>query len=86
VKVAKGHIRWFLKVVGHKAITLPPFGVYALQECLEDVRLQKHEAKHWQQYLSMGLVKFYAVYLWLSLRHGYWDNPMEVEAREAEHD
>jgi hypothetical protein len=39
---------------------------------------------HWAQYQRMGAVRFYAVYLWLLLCHGYRDHPMEVEARRAE--
>jgi hypothetical protein len=39
---------------------------------------------HWAQYQRMGAVRFYAVYLWLLLRHGYQNHPMEIEARRAE--
>jgi hypothetical protein len=52
-----------LRSLGFKAITLPPFGIYALPECCGDARLARHEAKHWEQYQRMGVLKFYAVYL-----------------------
>jgi hypothetical protein len=29
----------------------------------------------------MGAVKFYLTYLWQMLRYGYWNSPMEREAR-----
>jgi hypothetical protein len=34
----------------------------------------------------MGAIRFYITYLWLTIRHGYWNNPMEVEARAAQND
>lgn len=84
MKPARGPVRWWLKATGFKAITLPPWGVYALAEHLDDERLQRHEQAHWEQALRMGTPKFYAKYLWYSLRYGYFHNPMEVEARKAE--
>jgi hypothetical protein len=69
---------------GFRAITLPPFGIYALPECCGDARLLRHEQEHWRQYERMGVLKFYAVYLWYSLKYGYRNNPMEIEARKAE--
>jgi hypothetical protein len=77
-------LRWWLKLTGFKAITLPPFGIYALPECCGDARLLRHEQEHWRQYERMGVLKFYAVYLWYSLKYGYRNNPMEIEARKAE--
>jgi len=84
MKQAPKLLAWWLRKVGMVAITLPPIGIYAVQECLEDARLAKHENAHWDQYKRMGLLKFYGLYLWYSLRYGYRNNPMEVEARSAE--
>lgn len=36
--------------------------------------------KQWWKYAIVGFVVLYAFYL---LRDGYWDNPFEVEARQA---
>ena len=44
----------------------------------------KHEMCHVAQIDKHGLVGFYLKYLWYSLRHGYKNNPFEVEARAAE--
>lgn len=63
------------------AITLPPLGIYVKAERMNDEILIRHEMCHWNQYQRMGAVKFYGLYLWYSLRYGYWMNPMEVEAR-----
>jgi hypothetical protein len=77
-------IRWWLALVGHHGITLPPFGIYILAERLADARLVRHELAHWAQYQRMGAIKFYAAYLWGLLRHGYQNHPMELEAQKAE--
>lgn len=81
VKIAKGPIRWFLLKRGFAGITLPPFGIYILKENESDKMLIDHEYVHWKQYERMGAVKFYVKYLYYSMRYGYWNNPMEKEAR-----
>lgn len=77
-------LAWLLRRFGKVAITLPPWGIYVLPEVIVGPRLTKHEQAHWAQYERMGFIKFYTTYLWLTLRHGYRQNPMEIEAREAE--
>jgi hypothetical protein len=77
-------IRWFLRTFGYGGITLPPFAIFILAERINEPGLIRHEQAHWQQYQRMGAVRFYATYLWNNLRHGYRNNPMEIEAREAE--
>ena len=84
IRSAPAPIRWFLKATGFAGITLPPFGIYVLSERLGDMRLRRHEEAHWEQAKRMGTVRWYATYLWYTLRHGYWNNPLEVEAREHE--
>ena len=73
-----------LRLGGFRAITLPPLGIYALPEYVNNIRIERHEQAHWRQYERMGVLKFYAVYLWYSLKYGYRNNPMEIEARAAE--
>jgi hypothetical protein len=77
-------IRWFLRATGYGGITLPPFGIFILAERINETALVRHEQAHWQQAQRMGVVRFYAAYIWYTIRHGYRNNPMEVEAREAE--
>lgn len=79
IKPAPKFLRFLLR--HFDAITLPPFGIYVKAERMNDEILIRHEMCHWAQYQRMGAVKFYAMYLWYSLRYGYWMNPMEVEAR-----
>jgi len=73
-----------LRTFGFRGITLPPFGIYVLAEHIDSERLSRHEMAHWAQYERMGVVRFYVRYVWLTIRHGYRQNPMEVEARAAE--
>ena len=45
----------------------------------------RHELAHVVQYKKYGLVGFLLRYLWYSIRYGYYNNPLEIEARLAEH-
>ena len=83
-KTARGPVRWWLRLTGFGGVCLPPFGIYILAERMDNERLVRHEQAHWAQYERMGFLGFYLTYLWYTIRHGYWNNPMEVEARGAE--
>ena len=76
--------RWFLRTFGYGGITLPPFGIFILAERLDEERLVRHEQAHLEQAQRMGIVRWYLTYARLTMRHGYRNNPLEVEAREAE--
>lgn len=41
-----------------------------------------HEECHTKQYKKYGFFGFLVRYLWDSLKHGYWNNKFEVEARK----
>jgi hypothetical protein len=82
IKEAKHLIRFFLKSTGYAGITLPPFGIYILKERMNDELLKRHELVHWEQYQRMGVIRFCVTYLWYNIRYGYWNNPMEIEARQ----
>jgi hypothetical protein len=85
ISVAKGPVEWWLKKTGYKGITLPPFGIFITEDRIDNERLRKHELAHWKQAQELGVLKFYSKYLWYNLRYGYRENPMEVEARQAEY-
>jgi hypothetical protein len=44
----------------------------------------RHELCHVEQYRRYGVVPFLCLYLWESMRVGYYRNRFEVEARAAE--
>ena len=76
-------IAWLLRRLGRTAITLPPWGVFALPGHEESTVLAMHESVHWEQYKRMGFWRYYVTYLYYQLKYGYADNPMEAEARQA---
>jgi hypothetical protein len=81
---AKGFWRWLLVSMGAAAITMPWRTVYVMEQYLDHEGLVAHEKVHIRQIDRDGAVVFSAKYLWWLGRHGYWDNPYEVEAhREA---
>ena len=51
---------------------------------LQDKKWVKHELCHVQQFKEHGKFLFILKYLYESLRHGYYNNKYEVEARLAE--
>jgi hypothetical protein len=54
------------------------------EEFLSNERWVKHELCHIEQFRRFGFVRFIALYLWESMRSGYYKNKYEVEARQAE--
>ena len=82
IKEAKHLVKLFLIRTGFAGITLPPFGIYILKERINEEVLRKHELVHWSQYEKLGVIGFYVKYLYYSHKYGYWNNPMEVEARQ----
>ncbi len=69
--------RWLLNK-DVNAITLYPFIFY---NGIPTVEVRRHELVHVIQIERIGWLKFYALYLWYSIRKGYWHNPFEEEAR-----
>lgn len=47
-------------------------------------RLLKHERKHVEQYERYGFCGFLWKYFWQWIKYGYYDMPLEKEARRAE--
>jgi hypothetical protein len=58
--------------------------IYVLPGHEHNARLIRHERKHLEQIERDGRLVFSIKYLWWLARHGYWNNPYEVEARRAE--
>ena len=68
----------------YNARTIPPFGVYIKESQRNNKELLEHEIVHWNQYRTMGLIKFYSTYYKQLKEHGYDQMPMEKEARGNE--
>jgi hypothetical protein len=54
------------------------------EDFLLDARWVKHEMAHIEQYRRYGVIKFLLLYTWYSMKYGYYNNPLEIEAREKE--
>lgn len=54
------------------------------EDFLKDKCWMKHELAHIEQYKKHGVLKFLTLYIWYSIKYGYYKNPFEVEAREKE--
>ncbi len=54
------------------------------QDFINDEKWLKHELCHIKQFKKYGYAGFLVRYLWQSLKHGYYNNKFEVEARQAE--
>ena len=82
--------KWF-KFISDKVFTndiqeiVLPWGIYITDE-LEHVPdwLLQHAFTHVDQINRDGMIKFYVKYIWYWGTLGYWMNPYEVEARDAE--
>lgn len=53
-------------------------------EFLANERWVKHELAHVEQFRRYGFLRFLGMYLWESLKKGYYHNRFEVEARTRE--
>jgi hypothetical protein len=54
------------------------------QQFLQNENWVKHEVCHLKQFEKHGYFTFIIKYLWESVRHGYYKNKYEEEARRAE--
>lgn len=74
-------ISTFLRITKFKAITMPWGRVYALPEYINDKALQAHEAVHLKQIKRLGGFRWSVLYIYYLCCYGYWNSPLEVEAR-----
>jgi hypothetical protein len=54
------------------------------EEFLQRPNWVVHELEHVRQFQQYGFLRFCALYLWESIRKGYYNNRFEVAARRAE--
>lgn len=56
------------------------------EDFLQNKKWVIHEMCHINQFKKYGFLNFIFKYLWESLRHGYYNNKYEAEARKAENE
>jgi len=83
IKEAKHVVLWWMNLFGFKGLTMP-WAIYLHPTRLNDTALIRHEMKHVEQMKRDGVATFMIKYVWWSVRYGYFNNPYEIEAREAE--
>lgn len=54
------------------------------KEFLQNQRWVRHEQVHLEQFQRYGMLRFLLLYTWYSIRFGYYNNPLEIEARAKE--
>jgi hypothetical protein len=75
--------RVFFWASGMGAITVSSRLAIAKDDAhVADENLCQHEFVHMRQFRRHGWLGFVIRYFWQCLRHGYTNNPFEVEARE----
>tara|TARA_Y100001970_G_C13740682_1_gene606034 strand:+ start:160 stop:447 length:288 start_codon:yes stop_codon:yes gene_type:complete len=69
------------------AITISKnMALYRSLSDLKNIKLKIHEEVHMDQFDKHGWFKFVLLYVYYSCRHGYWNNPFEIEARKITDD
>lgn len=63
---------------------LYPFVLFRFKKEEVSDRLFRHEIEHFYQGQQLGFFGYYFKYIWLSIRHGYKNHPMELECEAIE--
>ena len=84
IKTATGLIALYMQICNFAGWASFWNTIYVLPGFENDERLLRHERCHLEQIERDGRLLFAIKYSWWTIRHGYWNNPYEVEARKAE--
>lgn len=84
VRTATGLLAWLMRRAGFLGWTSFWGAVYVMPGHEGNGPLLRHERCHLEQIERDGRILFTLKYSWWTIRHGYWNNPYEVEARAAE--
>jgi hypothetical protein len=67
---------------GYGGRVLYPFVLFRDDKVTD--KLFRHELEHVYQIRREGFIRFHLFYIWYLIRHGYKNNPYEIEARATE--
>lgn len=84
IRTSTGLLAWYMRLCGFDGWASFWRTIYVLPGHENNQRLLRHERKHLEQIERDGRLVFAIKYSWWTLRHGYYMNPYEVQAREAE--
>lgn len=86
IKTASGFWLLVLNILSCDGLTMPWRTVYLRPEYRYDDGLLAHELVHINQIVRLGAWRFSLRYLYELVRYGYWNMPLEIEARRAQED
>lgn len=78
-------VDWFTKDYDEYGFAFWPFIFFEKTEDNTPYH-RAHEKKHIEQWVRYWLFGFLPLYLYQWLKYGYWNMPLEVEARQASKD
>ena len=84
VRIATSLLAWYMRHCGFIGWASFWNTVYVMPGWESYQPLLRHERKHLEHIKNDGRILLALKYLWWTLRHGYYMNPYEVEARAAE--
>ena len=76
---------WLAKLLPKRFVAITIWRTIHIRGFTASPALLSHEKQHVIQWEENGFFKFAVLYLWYSIRYGYYNNPFEVEARKAEY-
>ena len=82
IRSAGPGLRAVFNMLGVDGLTMPWRTVYLRPGCENDRPLVVHELVHIKQIDRYGPVLFALLYIWYLVRFGYWQSPLEIEARK----
>ncbi|MBC7618008.1 MAG: hypothetical protein H7293_03275 [Candidatus Saccharibacteria bacterium] len=85
IKTATGPIALYMRAFGFKGWASFWDTIYLAPGYETNAGLIRHESKHIEQIARDGRLRFSVQYLWWNCTRGYWNNPYENEAREAQY-
>lgn len=83
-KTASGIILWYMKSFKFDGWASFWNTIYLAPGHENNQGLIRHEAKHIEQINRDGRILFTVKYLYWLAAKGYWNNPYEIEARQAQ--
>lgn len=77
-------VRWYMDFFEYDGLATVWNTIYFRNEKVKTHGLLAHEKKHIEQMKREGKVKYLIKYHYYWIKSGYWNNPYEIEARQAE--
>lgn len=77
-------VRWYMNFFKYDGLATVWNTIYFRNISVKSTRLLAHENKHIEQMMRDGKLIYLVKYHYYWVKHGYVNNPYEIEARKAE--